>query len=236
MTGYTNNKNLEYFMTACVLNRRQAHWNMSLSRFDFVIFYRPRNQQGLSDALFRRSYLAPKKGEAVYKQQWTTLLKAKQVHLCATTMSTPMDSSFLNQVRAASTMDPLVLDMKCRSDNNHEKLKFVDDLLYSEERLYIPEGPARLRVLQARHDFPNAGHFGFNKTWNSFLEIFGSPKYGRLSKNLCYLVTLAVGRRTLDIIRKDFYNHYQFQDNLGLLFPWTSSLIYHLEGTLLRYL
>jgi hypothetical protein len=28
---YTDYKNLEYFMNAKVLNRRQAHWNMSLS-------------------------------------------------------------------------------------------------------------------------------------------------------------------------------------------------------------
>jgi hypothetical protein len=63
------------------------------------------------------------------------------------TMLIPMDSSFLNQVRAASTIDLLVLDIKRCSIINHEKLKFVDDLLYFEERLYILEGPAQLRVL-----------------------------------------------------------------------------------------
>ena len=42
LTVYTDHKNLEYFMTARVLNHCQAQWNMSLSRFDFVITYRPR--------------------------------------------------------------------------------------------------------------------------------------------------------------------------------------------------
>jgi hypothetical protein len=42
------------------LNRRQARWNMSLSRFDFVITYRLGKQQGLSNDLSWRSYLAPK--------------------------------------------------------------------------------------------------------------------------------------------------------------------------------
>jgi hypothetical protein len=51
-------------MTVHILNRRQAHWNMSLSRFDFVIIYRPGKQQRLSDVLSRRSYLVPKEGEA----------------------------------------------------------------------------------------------------------------------------------------------------------------------------
>ena len=39
LTVYTDHRNLEYFMSAQVLNRRQAWWNMSLSRFDFVITY-----------------------------------------------------------------------------------------------------------------------------------------------------------------------------------------------------
>jgi hypothetical protein len=75
VTENTNYKNLEYFMAARILNRRQARWNMSLSQFDFVITYRPGKQQGLSNALSRRSYLAPKEGEAAYEQQRTTLLK-----------------------------------------------------------------------------------------------------------------------------------------------------------------
>jgi hypothetical protein len=58
-------------------------------------------------------------------------------------------------------MDPLVLDIKRHSNNNHEKFKLVDDRLYFEKRLYIPNRPACLWVLQARHDFPTVGHFGF---------------------------------------------------------------------------
>jgi hypothetical protein len=69
----TDHKILKYFMTVCILNCRQIHWNMSLSRFDFVITYQPGKQQELSDALFRRSSLAPKEEEAAYEQQWTIL-------------------------------------------------------------------------------------------------------------------------------------------------------------------
>jgi hypothetical protein len=60
ITVYTDHKNLEYFMSAQVLNRHQTRWNISLSRFNFMIMYRPGSQQGRSDALSRRSYLAPK--------------------------------------------------------------------------------------------------------------------------------------------------------------------------------
>jgi hypothetical protein len=44
VTVYTDHNFFEYFMIARVLNCRQACWNMSLSRFDFVITYRPGKQ------------------------------------------------------------------------------------------------------------------------------------------------------------------------------------------------
>ena len=53
VTVYTDHKNLEYFISIRVLNRHQARWNMSLSRFDFGIVHRPGKQQGLSNALSR---------------------------------------------------------------------------------------------------------------------------------------------------------------------------------------
>jgi hypothetical protein len=171
VTVYTDHKNLEYFMIARILNCHQARWNISLSQFNFVITYRPRKQQGFYDAWFRRSSLASKEEKAAYEQQQTTRLEVEQIRLCAATMSTLVDSSFLDQIRVASTMDPLVLDIK-HFDNNREKFKFVDDVLYFEEHLYKPEGPTRLRVLQARHDFPVAGHFGFNKTLELISQDF----------------------------------------------------------------
>jgi hypothetical protein len=69
LTVYTDHKNLKYFITARVLNCRKACWNILLSRFDFVIIYRPKKQQELSDAFSRRPYLAPKEGKAAYEQQ-----------------------------------------------------------------------------------------------------------------------------------------------------------------------
>jgi hypothetical protein len=149
---------------------------MSLSRFDFVITYQPEKQQGLSDALSRRLYLAQKEKEATYEQQWTTILKVEQLCLCSATVSILVNSSFLDQVRIASTMDPPILDIKRHSNNNRERFRIMDDLLYFEEHLYIPERPTCLWVLQARHDFPTARHFGFNKTLELISQDFWWPQ------------------------------------------------------------
>src|SRR5271156_5421740 len=52
---WTDHKNLEYFMMAKKLNRRQAQWSLLLARFDFVMHHRPGKSMGKSDAPSRRS-------------------------------------------------------------------------------------------------------------------------------------------------------------------------------------
>ena len=52
---YTDHRNLEYFTTTKVLNRRQAQWVDYLSLFDFKIVYRPGRENGKADALSRRA-------------------------------------------------------------------------------------------------------------------------------------------------------------------------------------
>ena len=42
MEIWTDHKNLEYFMMAKKLNRRQACWSLHLARFDFLLHHRPR--------------------------------------------------------------------------------------------------------------------------------------------------------------------------------------------------
>lgn len=74
----------------------------------------------------------------------------------------PIDADFVNQVRVATIEDFVALDVKERVDN--EKFMVEDDLLYFEERLYIPSRPTHLRVLQSCNGFLAARHFGFNRT------------------------------------------------------------------------
>jgi hypothetical protein len=61
-TVYSDHKNLLWFTETKVLNRRQARWAEKLSRFDFVIVFRPGKDQGKPDALSRRPDYSPRKG------------------------------------------------------------------------------------------------------------------------------------------------------------------------------
>jgi len=48
---WTDHKNLEYFMMAKKLNRRQARWSLYLARFDFKLTHRPGHSMGKLDAV-----------------------------------------------------------------------------------------------------------------------------------------------------------------------------------------
>ena len=64
ITVLTDHRNLEYFQTkAKILNQRHARWATFLSRFRFVLTYRPGTKNGKSDALSRRSDYRPEGGE-----------------------------------------------------------------------------------------------------------------------------------------------------------------------------
>ena len=52
---WTDHKNLEYFMKAQKLNRRQAQWALYLSRFDFTLKHVQGTKMEKADGLSRRS-------------------------------------------------------------------------------------------------------------------------------------------------------------------------------------
>ena len=70
-----DHKNLEYFMKAQKLNRRQAQWALYLSRFDFTLKHVPGTRMGKADELSRRSdwkvgINRDNKNQIVIKNNW----------------------------------------------------------------------------------------------------------------------------------------------------------------------
>ena len=53
ITIYSDHYNLLWFTEMKVYNRRQARWAEKLSKYDFVIHFRPGTQRGKPDALSR---------------------------------------------------------------------------------------------------------------------------------------------------------------------------------------
>jgi len=75
----SDHKNLEYFMSTKLLNRRQVRWSEFLSRFDFRIVYRPGKACGKPNALTRRSGDLPEEGDERLLTNWHAMLKPQNL-------------------------------------------------------------------------------------------------------------------------------------------------------------
>ena len=77
---WSDHRNLQYFMGAKKLNRRQARWALYLSRFDFEMIHKPGASMEKADALSRR----PDHKEGVENDNnEQTLLKPEFFAICA---------------------------------------------------------------------------------------------------------------------------------------------------------
>jgi hypothetical protein len=102
ITVITDHRNLEYFTTTKLLNRRQARWSEFLSRFNFKIIYRPGKQGIKPDALTRRSEDLPQEGDERLLHQSQTVLKKENFENPPSTP--PLQAKLLPITRAQAVL------------------------------------------------------------------------------------------------------------------------------------
>ena len=175
----SDHKNLEYFMSTKQLNRRQARWAEYLSRFNFVIKYRPGNKGGKPDALTRRSEDLPDANDVRRLHQSQIILKKENVeHLDLSailmTQKNPANNSLENLFFESYQNDgfPYKILNLIKNKTRHSKeisLAECEDLegkLVYRGKFYVPNyDPLKLKILELCHDNPSAGHPGREKTF-----------------------------------------------------------------------
>lgn len=182
----SDHKNLEYFMSSRVLNRRQARWSMFLSEFNFVLNYAP-GLKNPADAPSRCSDFAPQEGDDVLHANEKVLLtpfhtqklfpsgsqsSAHQPLHISTITSTAIDTSKLwHRYDAAVRDDKEWRDALTRQD---PKFKLDGNLVFYDGRLFIPRS-MRADILHSRHDSPLAGHRGRQATLHNVLCDYSWP-------------------------------------------------------------
>jgi len=83
---WTDHKNLEYFMKAQKLNRRQARWALYLFRFNFTLKHVPGSKMGKADSLSRRpdweiGVERDNEDEKLIKPKWLEVRKTEAVEI-----------------------------------------------------------------------------------------------------------------------------------------------------------
>ena len=182
----SDHKNLEYFMSTKLLNRRQARWAQFLSQFNFKIIYRPGKAGGKPDALTRRSGDLPKTGDERNEFNLSTVIKPHQImRLMAdnpdlrerSVLETLFDEGYkadtfptkiLQKIRNGKVQSKKITLAECTEENG--RLRYQD-------RLFVPEHePLRAYIMQQHHDVPAAGHPGRSKTLELVQRAYYWPK------------------------------------------------------------
>lgn len=173
-----DHKNLEYFMSSRVLNRRQARWSMFLSEFDFRLAWAP-GKRNVADAPSRRPDYVPKKGDDVLRTQEQVLLTPIHTERLFPSQDSPSPSSSVPST-TISSLTTLAIDnsellerfktaFKKDSEWREAMVRgspdftVVDGLVFHKGRLFVPR-PLRSEILHSRHDSVLSGHPGRTRT------------------------------------------------------------------------
>jgi len=184
---WTDHKNLEYFMTAKKLNRRQARWSLHLARFDFLLHHRPGRTMGKPDALSRRA----DHGNGAMDNENIVLLRLEFLAMRA-----------LEGVELAGVEQKILSDIRKGNRNGDQEKPIakaarelrnstngtvhssewsnIDDLLRFRGKIYVLWSPdLRRQIVALCHNTQIAGHPGRWKTLELVSQNYWWPQMSR---------------------------------------------------------
>lgn len=168
---WTDHKNLQYFMTAKKLNRRQARWSLFLASFDFSLHHRPGKRSLKPDALSRRPDHKTGKDDnsdvVLLKPEFFQINALRRGHV----LISGEEGSTLREIRQSTDYDEAVV--KAVKELRESSASGIRSLEWSEEdglvlfrgKVYVPRNKdLRRRIVKAHHDSAVVGHPGRWKT------------------------------------------------------------------------
>ena len=163
----TDHRALEYFMTTKKLNARQARWAEFLSRFYFLIRYRPGKQNTLADALSR-----PEKTDLkMDNHRMQILLKPDCLEEKITQefmgelMPVELEPTVVERVVEENLSASSLEEYRVRAREGDADWKLENNQLLFRGLLVVPEeGDLRARLLDEIHRQISTAHPGRQKT------------------------------------------------------------------------
>ncbi|KAG0154825.1 hypothetical protein PDIDSM_395 [Penicillium digitatum] len=205
----TDHRNLEYFTTTKLLNRRQARWSEFLSRFNFKITYRPGKQGAKPDALTRRNGVTtttppelpdlPEEPPATEVPPIITvppdiadppITAAPETRVRFIENNLPEPPSTIKDLLLEAYNQDKVVQSILEADKNasrHPEITLADcerrgNYLYYRNRLYVPDNDElKAEILRLCHDKPTVGHPGRSKTYELLSREYYWPRVYHVS-------------------------------------------------------
>ncbi|RHW30551.1 hypothetical protein D1B31_23670 [Neobacillus notoginsengisoli] len=167
---WNDHKNLQYFMKAQDLNRRQARWAQYLSRFNFKLVHKPGTSMGKADALSRREdHMIGIEDD----NKGVTIITPEKIR--ATILISDEGDKIKQQILEATYKLKESEEQKlCEKFHICEE---KDGILYdAHQRMYVPDDDGlRQSIITLHHDTPVAGHPGVEKTLNLLQRSYFWP-------------------------------------------------------------
>ena len=163
---HTDHHPLRYLETQEFLSPRQVRWLERIAPFEFDIVPIKGKSNVVADGLSRQSSKTNESNE--YSRELLKSVMKKTSFIGALSTLVPGDHLTRKIIESYNT-DPQFKEMLRQPQKPFERR---DGLLYYGERLCVPEGEVRTKLLHDHHSTPCTGHLGESKTLNRLL-----PKY-----------------------------------------------------------
>jgi len=163
---WTDHKNLEYFMKAQKLNRRQARWALYLSRFNFALKHVLGSKMGKADSLSKRpdwevGVERDNENETLVKPEWLEVQRTEGVEVIIERVD------LLEKIKQLRVKDNEVIKavkeikqtgVKMLRD---EEWREVDGIMYKEGKVYVPkDNILRMEIIRLYHNTLVGGYRG----------------------------------------------------------------------------
>ena len=162
-TILSDHKNLTYFKTAQKLNRRQARWHLTLSKYDIKLIHVPGKQMVQSNALSWQPNLCP--DEDTDNEDKVLLPDTMFVRLIDTelrdliTNNEQHDTVILKAIWALQGGKQLPMNSKI------DDWTFENGLIFYKDKCYVPNDlDLQWKILEKYHDAIPIGHPGQLRT------------------------------------------------------------------------
>ena len=157
-------KNLEYFMKAQKLNRKQVHWALYLSRFYFNLKHVPETKMEEIDRFSKRLNW---KVRVENNNNNQILIKEQQICSLVKVVIKGPKIEILEKIKIAKSKDKEVIKVVEEMKNagvkvlQEDEWQIEENLVLKEDKVYMPKNKKlKVEIIQLYHDVLVARHRG----------------------------------------------------------------------------